>query len=367
VSELPLFVRAARREPVERTPIWLMRQAGRMLPEYRAVRERRTLLEICREPELAAEVTLQPMRRMPLDAAVLFSDIMIPLAGVGVALDIVEKVGPVIAHPVRDARGVSALRAIVPGEDVPATLEAIRIVRRELEPSRAVLGFAGAPFTLASYLIEGRPSRDFARTKSLMYADPALWHELMRRLSAIVATYLRAQIEAGADAVQLFDSWVGALSPDDYVEYVQPHVRGIFAAIADTGVPTIHFGVGTATLLGHMRGDGASIIGLDWRVPLDRGWEIVGETKGVQGNLDPTALLAPREVMEAKALDVLRRAGRRPGHVFNLGHGVLPETDPARAERLVDLVHEPSARIRAGEHDAPFAADAAPAAATTGV
>jgi uroporphyrinogen decarboxylase len=366
VTQLPLLVRAARREPVERTPIWLMRQAGRMLPEYRAVRERWSLLEICARPELAAEVTLQPMRRMPLDAAVLFSDIMIPLAGVGVALDIVEKVGPVIAHPVRDARGVAALRAIVPDEDVPATLEAIRIVRRELEPSRAVLGFAGAPFTLASYLIEGRPSRDFARTKSLMYAEPALWHDLMRRLSAIVATYLRAQVEAGADAVQLFDSWVGALSPSDYVEYVQPHVRGIFAALGTTRVPTIHFGVGTAALLEHMRDDGASIIGLDWRVPLDRGWEIVGHARGVQGNLDPTALLAPREVMEAKALDVLRRAGRRAGHIFNLGHGVLPETDPARAERLVDFVHETSARIHAGEHDASFAADAAPAAAIAG-
>ena len=349
MRETPLLVRAARRERVERTPVWFMRQAGRMLPEYRAVRERWTLLEICRQPELAAEVTLQPLRRMPLDAAVLFSDIMIPLAAVGVALDIVEKVGPMIAAPVRDAAGVAALRPLVPEEDVPATLEAIRLVRRELAPSRAVLGFAGAPFTLASYLVEGRPSRDFARTKALMFGEPALWHELMRRLSAIVIDYLRAQVVAGADAVQLFDSWVGALAPADYAEYVRPYTRRIFAALADAGVPTIHFGVGTASLLELMRDDGASVIGLDWRTPLDDAWARVGHDRGVQGNLDPAALLAPPAVLEAKALDVLRRAGGRPGHIFNLGHGILPETSPSQAERLVDVVQAYDERRFAAE------------------
>lgn len=322
--------------------MWFMRQAGRMLPEYRAIRERWTLLEICRQPELAAEVTLQPLKRMPLDAAVLFSDIMIPLAAVGVTLDIVEKVGPVIASPIRDAAGVTALRPLMPDADVPATLEAIRLVRRELAPSRAVLGFAGAPFTLASYLIEGRPSRDFARTKAFMFGESPLWHELMRRLSTIVIDYLRAQVAAGADAVQLFDSWVGALGPADYAEYVRPYTRRIFAALADAGVPTIHFGVGTGSLLELMRDDGASVIGLDWRTPLDEAWARVGHDRGVQGNLDPAALLAPPAVLAAKALDVLRRAGGRPGHIFNLGHGILPETSPSQAERLVDFVRAQS-------------------------
>jgi len=349
MNSASLLVRAARREPVERTPVWFMRQAGRALPEYRALRERYSLIEISRHPELAIEVTLQPLRRMPLDAAILFADIMTPLLGAGVALDIVEGVGPVIDSPVRDAAAVRALRPLEPEADVPYVLEALRVLRRELDPSRALIGFAGAPFTLAAYLIEGRPSRDFVRTKSLMYGEPATWHLLMDRLTALTIDYLRAQVTAGADVVQLFDSWVGTLSPDDYAAAVQPYTRRVFAALGETGVPMIHFGVTTATLLAAMRGDGATVIGLDWRTPLDEGWSHVGYDLAVQGNLDPAALFAPPEVLEAKARDVLVRAGTRAGHIFNLGHGILPGTPLDNAIRLAEFVREESARIRLGE------------------
>lgn len=338
------FARAARGEVTDYTPVWFMRQAGRILPEYRALREKWTLIEICREPELCAEVTLQPIRRMPLDAAVLFADIMLPLVGVGVELDLVDDVGPVIREPIRDASGLRALRRIEPELDVPFVLETIKLVRAEIAPTRGVIGFAGGPFTLASYLIEGRPTRDFARTKALMYGAPDLWHQLQERLTSIMSRYLLAQVYAGVDVVQLFDSWAGALAPDDYVAFVQPYTRRIFAALAPTGIPTIHFGTNTATLLGEMKTDGASIIGVDWRVPLDEAWERVGFDKGIQGNLDPGALLGSPEVMERKAADVLRRAAGRPGHIFNLGHGLLPATPLDNAVRLVDFVHEYSAR-----------------------
>ena len=338
----PLLVQAARREPVERTPLWFMRQAGRILPEYRAIRERLTLIEISQRPDVAAEVTLQPLRRMPLDAAILFADIMTPLVGAGVALDIVEGVGPVIEHPIRDEAGVRAIRALQPHQDVPYVLETLRLVRRELDPTQALIGFAGAPFTLAAYLVEGRPSRDFVRTKSLMYGAPATWRLLMDRLAELTVAYLRAQIGAGVDAVQLFDSWVGALSPDDYAQFVQPYMRRIFTSLGSAGVPMIHFGVMTSTLLGAMATDGASVIGLDWRVPLDEGWAVVGEERGVQGNLDPAVLLGPWERVEAAARDVLGRAAGRPGHVFNLGHGVLPATPAAVLTRLAELVRESS-------------------------
>jgi uroporphyrinogen decarboxylase len=338
-----LFVRAARREPTERTPVWFMRQAGRVLPEYRAMRERWGLIEICRAPELCAEVTLQPMRRMPLDAAVMFADIMLPLVGVGIDLELVDNVGPVIRHPIRDAAGVASLRAIEPAADVPFVLETIAIVKRELGPERALIGFSGAPFTLASYLIEGRPSREFGLTKTLMYASPSLWHELMDRLTSIMIAYLRAQVTAGIDALQLFDSWVGALSPQDYGEYVEPYSRRIFAALASAGLPMIHFGTNTAGLLDQMKDDGATVIGVDWRIPIDEAWARVGSDVGIQGNLDPAALLAPPSVMEAKALDVLRRIGGRPGHIFNLGHGLLPSTPLDNVVRLVDFVQEASA------------------------
>jgi len=340
------FLRAARGRPTSVTPVWFMRQAGRTLPEYRRVRERHSLLEICRLPEVCAEVTLQPMRRMPLDAAVMFGDIMLPLAGVGIELDIVEKVGPVIATPIRDMGGVARLRDLEPEQDVPAVLEAVRLVRRALEPHRAVLGFAGAPFTLASYLVEGKPTRDFVHTKALMYGAPDVWDALMTRLARIAAAFLRANVEAGADALQLFDSWVGALSVTDYARYVQPYTRQVFAALAELDVPLVHFGTNTAHLLDAMKTDGGTVMGLDWRLPLDAAWARVGHDLGVQGNLDPAVLFAPAEAVERAADDVLRRAGGRPGHVFNLGHGLLPNTPLANIERLVDVVHERSAALR---------------------
>jgi uroporphyrinogen decarboxylase len=346
-SEDSLFVRAARRRPVERTPIWFMRQAGRVLPEYRALRERWSLIEICRRPELCAEVTLQPVRRLPLDAAVMFADIMLPLIGIGVDLELVDNVGPVIRHPIRRAADLAALRPLVPAEDVPFVLETIRLVKGELGTGRALVGFAGAPFTLAAYLIEGKPSRDFLATKTMMYQEPALWHGLMERLTGIMITYLQAQAAAGADTLQLFDSWVGALSPNDYAAYVQAYTRRIFAALAPTGLPLIHFGVHTAGLLEQMKGDGATLIGVDWRIPLDVAWARIGPELGIQGNLDPAALLGPPAVFEAQAADVLARAGGRPGHIFNLGHGLLPDTPLDHIVRLVDFVQETSSRATA--------------------
>jgi uroporphyrinogen decarboxylase len=341
------FVRAARLEPVERTPVWFMRQAGRVLPEYRAVRERRSLVEITRQPELCAEVTLQPLRRFPLDAAVMFADIMTPLIAIGVEVEIVENVGPVIRHPIHDESGLAALRPIEPEADVPYVLETIRLLITELHPERALLGFAGAPFTLASYLVEGRPSRDFTRTKTLMYAHPALWHALMERLTTITSRYAQAQAMAGVDAIQLFDSWVGTLAPDDYAQFVQPYTRRVFAALESSGAARIHFGTNTAGLLHLMRNDGATVIGVDWRMPIDAAWKRVGHHLAIQGNLDPATLLAPVPVVHAKASDVLRRAGSRPGHIFNLGHGLMPDTPLDTIARLVDFVHERSTAIRA--------------------
>jgi uroporphyrinogen decarboxylase len=340
----PLLVRACRREPVERTPVWFMRQAGRSLPEYRALRERHSFFEVAENPELCAEVTLQPVRRHDVDAAVMFADIMTPVAAMGVELELVEGVGPVIEHPIRTAADVERLR--IPGADAfENVLEAVRIVRAELSPDKAVIGFCGGPFTAAGYLVEGRPSRDFVVVKTLMYREPAVWHALMERLAEAFTGYVQAKVGAGAGVVQLFDSWVGVLSPADYTELVAPYSARILAAL---DVPTIHFGTGTAGLLGHMAADGGDVIGVDWRVQLDRAWEEIGD-RGIQGNLDPAGLLGPWERTEAAALDVLQRAAGRPGHVFNLGHGVLPDTDPDVLTRLVALVREqapalPSAR-----------------------
>lgn len=314
-----------------------MRQAGRYQPEYRELRGDRDFLETCRDPELVAEITMLPLRRMPVDAAILFSDIMTPLHGIGFGVRIQRGVGPVVDEPVRSDRELARLRPIEPSEDVPHVLEAIRILARELEVP--LIGFAGAPFTLASYLVEGAPSRTYVETKRLMHTEPRVWDDLMDRLSGIVAAHLRAQVEAGAEAVQLFDSWVGALDPDDYTARVLPATRRIFEELRPTGVPLIHFGVGTGELLEDMRDAGATVVGVDWRVPLDRARERLGADAPVQGNLDPAACLAPWEVVERKALDVLRRNAGRPGHVFNLGHGVLPQTDPDTLARLVDLVH----------------------------
>ena len=333
------FLRALRREPVDRTPVWFMRQAGRYLPEYRELRGDRDILEAIRVPELAVELTLQPLRRMPLDAAVVFADIMVPVAAIGVPVRIEPGVGPVVGEPVRDAGDVARLRALEPDLDEPFVLETIRLLRKELRVP--LIGFAGAPFTLASYLVEGGPSRDHARTKALLHDEPGTWAALMDALSALSRSHLIAQIEAGAQAVQLFDSWVGALSPSDYARAVQPWVRRV---LRDLPVPSIHFGVGTGELLGLMRDAGGDAIGVDWRVPLDRAWERIGADRAIQGNLDPSICTASWDAVERAAIEVLDRAARRDGHVFNLGHGVLPQTRPENLQRLVDLVHERGAR-----------------------
>jgi uroporphyrinogen decarboxylase len=342
VSE-PLLVRAARREPTERTPVWFMRQAGRSLPEYREIRKRFGLFEVCRQPELCAEVTLQPVRRYDVDAAVMFADIMLPVLGMGVDVDLVENVGPVVAQPIESAADVERLRVPDPEESVPFVLEAVRLTRHELRPDQAVVGFCGGPFTVAGYLVEGRPSREFLKVKTMMYREPALWHALMSRLADTFALYVAAKVQAGADVIQLFDSWVGALSRSDYEEFVAPYSRWILAAV---DVPTIHFGTGTTHLLRSMAEAGGDVIGLDWRVPLDRGWEEVGEEHGVQGNLEPAVLLGPWERVEQQAGEILDAAGGRPGHIFNLGHGVLPGTNPGDLARLAELVQERTVEAR---------------------
>jgi uroporphyrinogen decarboxylase len=332
----PRFLGACRGEPVDATPVWFMRQAGRSLPEYRALRERHSILELCRIPELAVEVTLQPVKRLGVDAAILFSDIVVPLEAMGVALDIREGVGPLIRAPVRIERDVDRLKPLDPTSDVRYVLEAVRALSAELRVP--LIGFAGAPFTLASYLVEGGPSRDHARTKALMFGAPELWRKLMERLADAVLGFLRAQIDAGADAVQLFDSWAGALAPDDYARWVLPWVTRIVEGLGPTGAPRILFGVGTGELLGLMASSGADVIGVDWRVPLDAARARIGRA-AVQGNLDPAVCLAPWKVVSDRARAVLERGGAR-GHIFNLGHGVLPTTDPDVLARLVDLVHE---------------------------
>jgi uroporphyrinogen decarboxylase len=332
----PLLVRALRREPTERTPVWFMRQAGRSLPEYRALRERHGFFELAGTPELCAEVTLQPVRRHGVDAAVMFADIMSPVLGMGVDVQLVEGVGPVVERPIASAADVERLRVGEPEEWAAPILEAVRLVRGELEPERAVIGFCGGPFTVAGYLVEGRSSREFARTKALMYREPAVWHALMERLTEQFARYVAAKAAAGADAIQLFDSWVGVLSVADYSEFVAPYSARVLGA---AGAPTIHFGTGASTpLLRELARAGGDAIGLDWRTPLEEGWRVVGEERAVQGNLEPAVLLAPWERVEAAALDVLRRADGRPGHVFNLGHGVLPQTAPGTLTRLAELV-----------------------------
>jgi uroporphyrinogen decarboxylase len=336
------FVRACRREPVDATPVWFMRQAGRSFAAYRKLRERYGILELAKTPDLCAEVTLMPVGALGVDAAVLFADIMLPLEPMGVALRVEPEVGPIIDRPIRSGAHVAALRPFDPA-DVSFTLDAIRLVKRELDGTAGVIGFSGAPFTLACYLIEGRPSRDFATAKAFMYREPAAWHDLMDRLSVMVVAYLQAQVQAGADVVQVFDSWVGGLGPADYLEYVQPHVAPIFAALAE--VPTIHFGTGTGELLELLADAGGDVIGLDHRVSLADAWRRVGHDRGVQGNLDAARLLAGWEATRAGAEAVLDQAAGRPGHIFNLGHGVLPQTDPDLLRRLVGLVHEQTAEV----------------------
>lgn len=336
------FVQACRRQPVRHTPVWFMRQAGRSLPEYRELRAGVSMLESCRQPDLVCEITLQPVRRHRVDAAILFSDIVVPVAAAGVDLDIVPGTGPVVAQPLRTMADVDRLRPIT-AEDVPYITEAVRLLVGELGDT-PLIGFAGAPFTLASYLIEGGPSRTHARTKALMYGAPRIWHALCARLAEITLAFLRVQVTAGVSAVQLFDSWAGALSEADYRRYVLPHSLSVLEGLADSGVPRIHFGVGTAELLGAMGEAGADVVGVDWRTPLDAATVRIGPDKAVQGNLDPCLLFAPWEVIEAEVRRILADGRAAPGHIFNLGHGVLPETDPDVLTRVVALVHEASAR-----------------------
>ncbi len=331
------FLRAARGLPVPHLPVWFMRQAGRSLPEYRALREGVAMLEACMRPELIVEITLQPVRRLGVDAAILFSDIVLPLKAMGVDLDIVPGVGPVIADPIEDLAGVRRIPAFG-AESVEFVSEAVRELRSELK-STPLIGFAGAPYTLASYLIEGGPSKDHAKTKALMYGAPDVWQPLMERLAATAAGFLTAQVRAGASAVQLFDSWAGGLSPVDYRSYALPYTAQVFTDIATLGVPRIHFGVATGELLGDMAGAGVEVMGVDWRVPLDRAVKRIRPGQAVQGNLDPTVVFAPWDVVRQQAAEVIRSGEQADGHIFNLGHGVLPATDPDVLARLVDFIH----------------------------
>jgi uroporphyrinogen decarboxylase len=338
----PLLTRACRLEEVERTPVWFMRQAGRTLPGYRRIRRQHSLFEVCRQPELCAEVTLEPVRVHGVDAAVMFADIMLPVLGMGVDVELVDGVGPVIERPVEALSDVETLLVPEAEEAVPFVLESVRLVREALAAEQALIGFCGGPFTVGAYLVEGRPTRDFVKTKRCMYAAPDVWHGLMDKLADTFSRYVSAKVRAGADVIQVFDSWVGALSQQDYLEFVGPYSRRIFEAV---DVPTIHFGTGTAHLLETMAETGGDVIGLDWRVRLDEAWERVGHEHGVQGNLDPALLLGPFERVREAALAILDLAAGRPGHVFNLGHGVLPDTDPSDLRRLVEIVRERTASI----------------------
>ncbi|QJY49449.1 uroporphyrinogen decarboxylase [Pseudonocardia broussonetiae] len=331
------FLVAARGGRPAHLPVWFMRQAGRSLPEYRALRRDSGMLQACLTPDLTCEITLQPVRRHGVDAAILFSDIVVPLHVAGVDVDIVAGTGPVVASPVRTAEDVERLPVLDAGQIAPVT-DAIALLLPELGET-PLIGFAGAPFTLASYLIEGGPSRNHERTKALMRSAPGVWHALLGRLADMTTTFLRAQVAAGVDAVQLFDSWAGALSERDYREYVQPHSARVLAGLADAGVPRIHFGVGTGELLGAMAEAGADVVGVDWRIPLDDAARRAGGTHPVQGNLDPAVLFADAASIASEVGRIAAEGRRTPGHVFNLGHGVLPDTDPDVLTRLVDLVH----------------------------
>ncbi len=337
------FLRACRRQPTEYTPVWLMRQAGRYLPEYRALRARMSLLDLCKTPEVAAEITVLAVDKLGVDAAIIFADILLITEPMGVGLAFVKGEGPVIQRPVRTREDVGRLQDVAPAEGVPFVFDAVRLARRALAGRVPLIGFAGAPFTVASYLVEGIPSQDFLLTKRLMHADPETWRALMERLAGLTSRYLNGQIAAGADAVQLFDSWIGCLSPDDYRRFVLPHTRGVIANLTP-GVPVIHFGTGTAGLLELMREAGGDVIGLDWRVDLGEAWRRLGDGMAVQGNLDPALLLATPEEIRRGVRQVLDGAAGRPGHIFNLGHGVLPDTPWEHAAAMVEAVHEMSRR-----------------------
>lgn len=334
------FLKACRREKVDCTPVWFMRQAGRYLEVYRKFREKHTLLEICKNPELAAQVTMQPIRRFDLDAAIIFADILLPLEAMSVHFEFAKGEGPVIHHPIRTPEDVEKVRVNEPEKELAFVFEAIRLVRGELNSETALIGFAGAPFTVASYMIEGGHSRHFLNTKILLYSQPEAWHQLMAKISETTVRYLKGQIEAGAQAVQLFDSWVGCLGPEDYRRYVLPYSKQIFDSLTEYAIPTIHFGTGTATLLELMKEAGGSVIGLDWRIPLGDAWSRLGKEVAVQGNLDPVALLGSRRVLREKVSEVLEQAEGRSGHIFNLGHGILPQTPEENVEAVIQWVHE---------------------------
>jgi len=334
-----LFLRACRREPVPRTPVWFMRQAGRYMQEYRELRARHSLLELCRTPELATAITLQPLKKLGVDAAIIFADLLLPAQAMGMKLEFAEGEGPLLSPPIRAAEDVRKLGTVQDGE-LSYVAEAIRIVCRELHGSLPVIGFCGAPFTVASYMIEGSGSRNFVNTKRMMYQSPELWQALMQKLVPVLGAYLRSQAEAGAGAVQIFDSWVGCLNPEDYRTYVLPYSRELIRAVAPAGVPIIHFGTGTATLLELMREAGGDVIGVDWRIALGEAWRRVGYDVAVQGNLDPVVLLGPREMIRARVEQVLRSAEGRPGHIFNLGHGILPETPVENVQAVVEIVRQ---------------------------
>ena len=332
-----LFLKACHRQPVERTPVWFMRQAGRYMAEYQAIRRKYSILDVCKTPALAAEVTLQPIQRFQLDAAIIFADILLPLQAMGLNLEFVEGKGPVIDNPIRGEMGIVELRA-VDGEAFGYAGEAIRQALEALDGRVPLIGFAGAPFTLASYAIEGGSSRDYARTKQLMFSQPTVWHQLLSKLSAVVVEYLRVQSRAGAQAIQLFDSWVGCLSPGDYEEYVLPHVQSIISALRVEGIPLIYFGTGTTGLLPLMRKAGTDVMGVDWRVRLDDGWSLLGHDVAIQGNLDPMVLFASEKEIERRVRDIMQQAAGRPGHIFNLGHGILPTTPLHSVEFAIDCV-----------------------------
>ncbi len=341
------FLLACWKQPTDCTPVWFMRQAGRYLPEYRRLRERYSILEICKHPELAAEITLMPLRRFPLDAAIIFADLMTPLEAMGVKFELREGVGPIIETPVRYTCDVDRLFEPEAEEIAPGTLQAIRIAKRELN-GKPLIGFAGAPFTLASYLIEGKGTRDFAATKQFMFSETRAWHRLMEKLTNVAVKFLKSQVAAGADAIQIFDSWVGCLSPEDYREFALPHVKRLFSETEKLGVPRIHFGTNTATLLPLMKEAGGEVIGIDWRIPIDEAWQKLNFEVAIQGNLDPATLLGPFEFVRERALDILKRTSGRAGHIFNLGHGILPQTDPDNVARLVELVHFASQKMFRG-------------------
>ncbi|HVH29419.1 MAG TPA: uroporphyrinogen decarboxylase [Vicinamibacterales bacterium] len=338
------FIKACRRQPVDATPVWFMRQAGRYMSEYRALRQRYSLLDLCRTPDLATEVTLQPVRRIEVDAAILFSDLLLPLEPMGIRFDFIHGEGPAIENPLRTESDLARVTRFEPRESLEYVLRAIRQIKRALGGRLPLIGFAGAPFTLASYAIEGGHSTSFASTKALMYGAPAAWHRFCETIAEVIGDYLLAQIDAGVDAVQVFDSWVGALNARDYREFILPHTRRIFDTIRPSGVPTIHFGVGTGAILGELREAGGDVIGADWRIPLDEAWKRIGFDRSIQGNLDPTVLLGPLDRIVAAADDVLERAGGRPGHIFNLGHGILPTTPVEHVQALARYVHQKTVR-----------------------